>query len=371
MRLSSIIGLTCIISCFCQARRRAEEVEGYLSAQPFITSEEGAHLINVLVDVGFDLPTNHLAIVYEVPNEDEQLVTTLCTTLQHFGIRTSLHNVLRCNKSTTYLSKLIDDIKSTSAAYVDEVYVLMTSMETSEDVISMIRQEKLGRRNIIYIFLLLNERISDVFKSDVEEVMRVSVITRPRPQSYLVYYNQASPIGGGKFQMVNWWTRQRGFFRKPLFPQSSDVFRDLRGRTFVIPVLHKPPWYFVSYSNDSIQVEGGRDEKLLTILSEKLNFRFEYFDPPDRSEGTAMVNDTVQGVLGLIWTGEVDVFIGDLTVTFERSLVVEFSFFTLSDSEVFLTHAPGKLNEALALVRPFHWQVSFFSFTPSVVIMIR
>ncbi|CAB0016452.1 unnamed protein product, partial [Nesidiocoris tenuis] len=68
--------------------------------------------------------------------------------------------------------QLIDDIKSTSAAYVDEVYVLMTSMETSEDVISM-----------------------------------------------------------------------------------------------------KPPWYFVSYSNDSIQVEGGRDEKLLTILSEKLNFR--------------------------------------------------------------------------------------------------
>ncbi|CAB0016450.1 unnamed protein product, partial [Nesidiocoris tenuis] len=116
--------------------------------------------------------------------------------------------------------QLIDDIKSTSAAYVDEVYVLMTSMETSEDVISM-----------------------------------------------------RLPSGGGKFQMVNWWTRQRGFFRKPLFPQSSDVFRDLRGRTFVIPVLHKPPWYFVSYSNDSIQVEGGRDEKLLTILSEKLNFR--------------------------------------------------------------------------------------------------
>nr|AXU25107.1 ionotropic receptor 1 [Cyrtorhinus lividipennis] len=63
------------------------------------------------------------------------------------------------------------------------------------------------------------------------------------------------------------------------------------------------------------------------------------------------------GVLGLIWQGEVDIFIGDLTITYERSLAVEFTFFTLSDSEIFLTHAPGKLNEALALVRPFRWEV--------------
>lgn len=36
---------------------------------------------------------------------------------------------------------------------------------------------------------------------------------------------------------------------------------------------------------------------------------------------------------------------------------MEFSFLTLVDSEVFVTHRPSKLNEALALVRPFHWQV--------------
>lgn len=51
-------------------------------------------------------------------------------------------------------------------------------------------------------------------------------------------------------------------------------------------------------------------------------------------------------------------FIGDLTVTYDRSLSVEFSFLTLADNEAFITHAPGKLNEAFALVRPFHWQVN-------------
>lgn len=57
---------------------------------------------------------------------------------------------------------------------------------------------------------------------------------------------------------------------------------------------------------------------------------------------------------------EADFFIGDLTVTYERSQAVEFSFLTLVDSELFLTHSPGLLNEALALIRPFHWIVRNF-----------
>lgn len=54
---------------------------------------------------------------------------------------------------------------------------------------------------------------------------------------------------------------------------------------------------------------------------------------------------------------DVDLFMGDLTITYNRSRAVEFSFLTLADNEAFLTHAPGRLNEALALVRSFHWEV--------------
>lgn len=56
---------------------------------------------------------------------------------------------------------------------------------------------------------------------------------------------------------------------------------------------------------------------------------------------------------------------GDVTITYERSRGVEFSFLTLVDSEAFVTHRPSKLNEALALIRPFHWQV-----WPPIVAMI-
>lgn len=48
---------------------------------------------------------------------------------------------------------------------------------------------------------------------------------------------------------------------------------------------------------------------------------------------------------------------GDVALTWERSNVVEFSFLTLADSGAFVTHAPNTLNEAFALVRPFHWKV--------------
>lgn len=44
-------------------------------------------------------------------------------------------------------------------------------------------------------------------------------------------------------------------------------------------------------------------------------------------------------------------------MTVERGKAVEFSVFTLADSGAFATHAPRRLNEALALVRPFRLNV--------------
>lgn len=55
-------------------------------------------------------------------------------------------------------------------------------------------------------------------------------------------------------------------------------------------------------------------------------------------------------------------FIGDVALTYERSKFVEFSFVTLADSGAFITHAPSKLNEALALLRPFQWEVNIMLF---------
>lgn len=70
---------------------------------------------------------------------------------------------------------------------------------------------------------------------------------------------------------------------------------------------------------------GGRDDKLLRLIAEKLNFRYDceviyifigdhtqlrmlidfrykYIDPPERIQGSSFsANGTFEGVLGLIW----------------------------------------------------------------------
>lgn len=48
-----------------------------------------------------------------------------------------------------------------------------------------------------------------------------------------------------------------------------------------------------------------------------------------------------------------DFFLGDVGLSWERRKAIEFSFFTLADSGAFATHAPRRLNEALAIMRPF------------------
>nr|WPO56519.1 ionotropic receptor [Leucinodes orbonalis] len=68
-------------------------------------------------------------------------------------------------------------------------------------------------------------------------------------------------------------------------------------------ISQAPPWHFVKYNNDStVNVTGGRDDKLLSLLSHKLNFRYRYYDPPDRSQGSSISgNGSFKGTLGLIW----------------------------------------------------------------------
>ncbi|XP_046401562.1 ionotropic receptor 40a [Ischnura elegans] len=188
--------------------------------------------------------------------------------------------------------------------------------------------------------------------------MKIAVFTEHRKGTFRIYYNQAKSDGENELTLVNWWNQDKGLFRIPVFPSAASTFNNFGGRNFYVPVLHKPPWNFVTYENGTFYTDGGRDDQLLKLLASKLNFRFEYFDPPERIQGLGIaVNGTFRGVLGLIGRREAPFFLGDVTITYERLQIVDFSSPTLGDCGTFATHSPRLLNEALALVRPFHWQV--------------
>lgn len=68
-------------------------------------------------------------------------------------------------------------------------------------------------------------------------------------------------------------------------------------------------------------------------------------------------NISFTGGIGVLQRREAHLFLGDVAISLERSQAVEFTFFTLADSGTFVTHIPQRLNEALALIRPFHYTV--------------
>ncbi|RVE49270.1 hypothetical protein evm_006064 [Chilo suppressalis] len=226
-----------------------------------------------------------------------------------------------------------------------------------ESILSQLTEANLIHRTILYIFFWPLGPVSEKFLSTIKEAMRVAVLTHPRESVFRIYYNQATPERLHHLFMVNWWSGR--LYKSPVLPPADKVYLDFKGRVFDVPVLHAPPWHFVKYYNDStVNVTGGRDDKLLSLISKKLNFRYRYYDPPDRSQGASISgNGTFKGTLGLIWKRKADFFLGDVTMTWERLQAVEFSFLTLADSGAFLTHAPAKLSETLAIIRPFRWEV--------------
>ncbi|KAI4455846.1 ionotropic receptor 20a-related [Holotrichia oblita] len=228
----------------------------------------------------------------------------------------------------------------------------------AEHILLEIAESSFIRRNIYYIFYWGKVTLQRYFLRNIHEAMKIVLITNPRPDTYRVYFSQATSHRKHHLTMVNWWTKRKRLFNHPTLPSSADIYKDFKGKLILVPVIHKPPWHFVRYENDSFEVVGGRDDKLLSLIAAKLNFRYKYIDPPERIQGSTLSsNGSFDGVLGLIWRREVEFFLGDMALSWERSSVAEFSFLTLADSGAFVTHAPDTLNEALALIRPFHWKV--------------
>lgn len=73
----------------------------------------------------------------------------------------------------------------------------------------------------------------------------------------------------------------------------------------------------------------------------------------ERSFASIIVKLIIDQILSQTLSQLADFLLGDVSLSWERRKAVEFSFFTLADSGAFATHAPRRLNEAFAIIRPF------------------
>ncbi|XP_017852489.1 ionotropic receptor 40a [Drosophila busckii] len=249
-----------------------------------------------------------------------------------------------------------------------------------DELLEDILQRRLAHRLSLFIFYWGARQPPNATLLSFEEPLRAVVITRPRRKAFRIYYNQAVPTGTGELRLVNWYDGDNlGLQRTPLLPSAASVYANFEQRVFKVPVFHSPPWLFVNYNNnnnsysnssdesdddyDSLKlanVTGGRDHCLLKLLSKHMNFQYKYYEAQGRTQGSLRApdenggnNDSFTGGIGMLQSGLADFFLGDVGLSWERRKAIEFSFFTLADSGAFATHAPRRLNEALAIMRPF------------------
>lgn len=193
-----------------------------------------------------------------------------------------------------------------------------------------VHKRNLAHRLSLYVFFYdskhLPTGINDV---NLREPLRVVIITNPRKFVHRIYYNQASSSNDGTLKLVNWFDGNKfGLFAQPILSRVKNIYDDFHGRSFIVPVVHvskqqqhqqklklvtqsinqkheyqhnfqfqSPPWIFINYiennSTDSFIDQSrmyesdtdsetftasGRDDSLLKILAEKMNFKFKYVD---------------------------------------------------------------------------------------------
>ena len=105
----------------------------------------------------------------------------------------------------------------------------------------------------------------------MEECMQVVVAVRRPNNETGIFWTKADPRGLNVFSEVNVWREGKGFrVKKELFPDTDrvgrerenllscesrdmqtfpslfQVYSDMMGRKFAHPVMHKPPWNYVT-----------------------------------------------------------------------------------------------------------------------------
>ncbi|GFR22043.1 glutamate receptor ionotropic, delta-2 [Trichonephila clavata] len=114
---------------------------------------------------------------------------------------------------------------------------------------------------------------------------------------------------------------------------------------------------FTSEKVDGKYVLGGVEGKMLNVLAEKLNFRYEILTSPNGQYGSRNANGTWDGIIGLIQSGIADMGFGALSVSEERSEVVDFSLAYNAFQRSFATKEPSQMPKVTAFTYPYSLNV--------------
>ncbi|XP_022255831.1 probable glutamate receptor [Limulus polyphemus] len=84
---------------------------------------------------------------------------------------------------------------------------------------------------------------------------------------------------------------------------------------------------------------------------------YKLYTPPDGHWGHIGPDGKWTGMVGMVYRKEADIAISDISMTIQRERVIDFTYPYFIDPTSFLTQAPTEKPRALAIIRPFTYEV--------------
>ncbi|CAG0898193.1 unnamed protein product [Darwinula stevensoni] len=147
-----------------------------------------------------------------------------------------------------------------------------------------------------------------------------------------------------------------------LFPDLEAIFRDFRGRTLVVAGAKEGmPFFSFHDFHDRVVPDGGIELSLVDCLARTLNFTYEILDDyeatsqkdEDGDWGVSTGNGTFTGLIGLVQTGRAHLAISELTITQDRTRIVDFTYPHAMDEATIVSPKSSEITSPFMIVQPF------------------
>ncbi|XP_057374504.2 glutamate receptor ionotropic, delta-2-like [Daphnia carinata] len=130
-----------------------------------------------------------------------------------------------------------------------------------------------------------------------------------------------------------------------------------QGRQFKIGIINIPPYVLAQYdTGGNISYVDGFVPQMISWMAEKYDFTFKYVEPPDEAFG-AFINGSWNGLIGMVVREEIEIVGTALSVTYPRSLVVDYTCAFSEDPISLLIPFPQLDSTISGIIKPFQYEV--------------
>ncbi|XP_064088894.1 glutamate receptor ionotropic, kainate glr-3-like [Macrobrachium nipponense] len=257
--------------------------------------------------------------------------------------------------------------------------LVLCSPQNILQVFGKLNERFKGPRNpdVTWLLVLENEEGQEIMltlEGILQEGTYITLVIKDAGGILDVFYPRADTKGLISFEKrrrLN--TRNETVTEKPLSYRRDEYekqYSDMKGRE--LRVAANDNFGFCSlgaaFPGGNLRLLSGIDVELLKSLARVFNFTYRVMRPADGLWGNPVPNGTVSGMIGMVARREADLAVCFISVTRDRTTVVDFTYSYYRSVIAVFSRAPRQKDRAMAVLTPFTPQV-WLCITLSILIL--